>query len=185
MAGGADGHAGRRRAWIVLRAGDAWVVELDGPTLELMTEGRRPLRPAPRGARSRRAGGRVRLRPVHRQAARRRPDRARSATPCSTSATSPGSGTSGRPRDAGRPPSIPGSRCRRSRTGGAGGDRGGTPADDALGGARARGRSGPGSTAAAGAPARDAGGALPVARGLRPARHPGSPERAGPPSSGW
>ena len=31
---------GGRRAWIVLRAGDRWVVELDGPTLELMTEGR-------------------------------------------------------------------------------------------------------------------------------------------------
>lgn len=30
-----------RRAWIVLRAGDRWVVELDGPTLELITEGRR------------------------------------------------------------------------------------------------------------------------------------------------
>jgi len=29
-----------RRAWIVLRVGDRWVVELDGPTLELMTEGR-------------------------------------------------------------------------------------------------------------------------------------------------
>ena len=29
-----------RRAWIVLRAGDRWVVERDGPTLELMTEGR-------------------------------------------------------------------------------------------------------------------------------------------------
>ena len=30
-----------RRAWIALRAGDRWVVEFDGPTLELMTEGRR------------------------------------------------------------------------------------------------------------------------------------------------
>jgi endonuclease-8 len=29
-----------RRAWIVLRAGDQWVVELDGPTLELMTDSR-------------------------------------------------------------------------------------------------------------------------------------------------
>ncbi|HEY2161337.1 MAG TPA: DNA-formamidopyrimidine glycosylase family protein [Solirubrobacteraceae bacterium] len=29
-----------RRAWIVLRVGDHWVVELDGPTLELMTDGR-------------------------------------------------------------------------------------------------------------------------------------------------
>jgi endonuclease-8 len=29
-----------RRAWIVLRAGDRWVVELDGPTLELLTQGR-------------------------------------------------------------------------------------------------------------------------------------------------
>ena len=29
-----------RRAWIVLRAGEHWVVELDGPVLELMTEGR-------------------------------------------------------------------------------------------------------------------------------------------------
>jgi endonuclease VIII len=28
------------RAWLVLRVGDRWVVELDGPTLELMTEGR-------------------------------------------------------------------------------------------------------------------------------------------------
>jgi endonuclease-8 len=30
-----------RRAWIVLRRGDRWVAELDGPTLELITEGRR------------------------------------------------------------------------------------------------------------------------------------------------
>lgn len=30
-----------RRAWIVLRVGERWVVELDGPVLELMTEGRR------------------------------------------------------------------------------------------------------------------------------------------------
>ena len=29
-----------RRAWLVLRAGDRWVAELDGPLLELMTEGR-------------------------------------------------------------------------------------------------------------------------------------------------
>jgi endonuclease VIII len=29
-----------RRAWIALRAGDRWVVELEGPVLELMTEGR-------------------------------------------------------------------------------------------------------------------------------------------------
>jgi endonuclease-8 len=31
---------GSRRAWIVLRVGERSVVELDGPTLELMTEGR-------------------------------------------------------------------------------------------------------------------------------------------------
>jgi endonuclease VIII len=30
-----------RRAWIVLRTGERWVVERDGPLLELMTEGRR------------------------------------------------------------------------------------------------------------------------------------------------
>ena len=30
-----------RRAWIVIRAADRWVVEFDGPTLELITEGRR------------------------------------------------------------------------------------------------------------------------------------------------
>ena len=29
-----------RRAWIVLRAGDRWVVELEGPLLELMTDSR-------------------------------------------------------------------------------------------------------------------------------------------------
>jgi endonuclease-8 len=29
-----------RRAWIVLRAGDRWVIERDGPVLELMTGGR-------------------------------------------------------------------------------------------------------------------------------------------------
>ncbi len=29
-----------RRGWLVIRAGDRWVVELDGPVLELMTEGR-------------------------------------------------------------------------------------------------------------------------------------------------
>jgi endonuclease-8 len=29
-----------RRAWIVLRRGDRWVAELDGPTLELLTAGR-------------------------------------------------------------------------------------------------------------------------------------------------
>jgi endonuclease-8 len=29
-----------RRAWIALRAGERWVVEFDGPTLELITEGR-------------------------------------------------------------------------------------------------------------------------------------------------
>jgi endonuclease-8 len=29
-----------RRAWLVIRAGDRWVVEFDGPTLELMTESR-------------------------------------------------------------------------------------------------------------------------------------------------
>jgi endonuclease-8 len=29
-----------RRAWLILRVGDRWVVEFDGPTLELMTEGR-------------------------------------------------------------------------------------------------------------------------------------------------
>jgi endonuclease VIII len=39
---GRDGppSAGWRKAWIVIRAGDCWVVELDGPVLELMTEGR-------------------------------------------------------------------------------------------------------------------------------------------------
>ena len=31
---------GWRRAWLVIRAGDRWVAELDGPLLELMTEGR-------------------------------------------------------------------------------------------------------------------------------------------------
>ncbi|HLY47774.1 MAG TPA: DNA-formamidopyrimidine glycosylase family protein [Solirubrobacteraceae bacterium] len=30
-----------RRAWIILRVGDRWVVERDGPLLELITEGRR------------------------------------------------------------------------------------------------------------------------------------------------
>jgi endonuclease-8 len=30
-----------RRVWLALRAGDGWVAELDGPTLELITEGRR------------------------------------------------------------------------------------------------------------------------------------------------
>ncbi len=30
-----------RRAWLVLRVGDRWVIERDGPLLELMTEGRR------------------------------------------------------------------------------------------------------------------------------------------------
>ncbi len=34
------GFRGSRRAWIVLRVGDRSVAELDGPTLELMTEGR-------------------------------------------------------------------------------------------------------------------------------------------------
>jgi endonuclease-8 len=29
-----------RRAWIAIRAGERWVIERDGPTLELMTEGR-------------------------------------------------------------------------------------------------------------------------------------------------
>jgi endonuclease-8 len=29
-----------RRAWLVLRVGDRWVVQFDGPTLELMTSGR-------------------------------------------------------------------------------------------------------------------------------------------------
>ncbi len=29
-----------RRAWLVLRAGDHWIAELDGPLLELLTEGR-------------------------------------------------------------------------------------------------------------------------------------------------
>jgi endonuclease-8 len=29
-----------RRAWLVVRAGDRWVVEFDGPLLELLTEGR-------------------------------------------------------------------------------------------------------------------------------------------------
>jgi endonuclease VIII len=29
-----------RRAWLVIRVGDRWVVELEGPVLELMTEGR-------------------------------------------------------------------------------------------------------------------------------------------------
>jgi endonuclease-8 len=29
-----------RRAWLVMRAGERWVVEFDGPTLELMTDGR-------------------------------------------------------------------------------------------------------------------------------------------------
>ena len=35
----AEFHASRR-AWIALRAGDQWALERDGPTLELMTEGR-------------------------------------------------------------------------------------------------------------------------------------------------
>ena len=29
-----------RRAWLILRVGERWAVEFDGPTLELMTEGR-------------------------------------------------------------------------------------------------------------------------------------------------
>ncbi len=29
-----------RRAWLIVRAGDRWVVEFDGPLLELLTEGR-------------------------------------------------------------------------------------------------------------------------------------------------
>ena len=34
------GQQGWPRAWIVLRVGDRWVVQRDGPVLELMTEGR-------------------------------------------------------------------------------------------------------------------------------------------------
>jgi endonuclease VIII len=35
-----DEFRGSRRAWLALRVGDRWAVELDGPTLELMTAGR-------------------------------------------------------------------------------------------------------------------------------------------------
>ena len=37
-----------RRAWLVLRAGGHEVVQFDGPVLELMTDGRRAVRPAAR-----------------------------------------------------------------------------------------------------------------------------------------
>ena len=87
------------------------VVEFDGPLLELMTEGRTRVRPAPGGARPGRAGRRVRRERFLRGCAPTT-RRARSATRCSTSATSPGSATSGRPRGAGRRGSTRGGRSR-------------------------------------------------------------------------
>ena len=82
-----------RRAWLVMPAGDHEVVQFDGPVLELMTESRTPLRPAPRGARAR-TSSRERFdeRAFLRRLREDDPTRGRSATRCSTSAASPGIG---------------------------------------------------------------------------------------------
>ena len=99
-----------RRAWLVIRTDQHEVVEFDGPVLELMTESRTrfdrrlaALGPDVLGAGARRAR-------LPRAACARTTRRAASATRCSTSATSPASGTCGRPRAASWPGSTPGGR---------------------------------------------------------------------------
>ena len=106
---GARAGAARRGApgWSS-RADGQDVVQFDGPVLELMTETRRRF-----DQRLARLGPDIIARGLRRArvpaaAARGRPDARRSATRCWTSARSPGSGTSGRPRAAGWPRSTRG-----------------------------------------------------------------------------
>ena len=93
-------RARRARAWLVIRRDDREVLQFNGPVLELMTGLAHAAGPQDRGARaghpradagrgSRACGACARTIP-----------RARSATRCSTSARSPGSGTCGRSRAA-------------------------------------------------------------------------------------
>ena len=92
-----------RAAWLLLRRGERTVVQLNGPVLELMTESRTRFdqRLSRLGPGHPRAGARRGALPA--PPARGRPDARRSATPCSTSARSPGSATCGRRRAASRP----------------------------------------------------------------------------------
>ena len=105
-----------RRAWLVLARAGHEVVEFDGPMLELMTEGgaRFDQRLAALGPDV--LAERFDARAVPARGCAPTTRRVRSATRCSTSATSPGSATSGRRRDAGRRRSIRGGRCARCPT---------------------------------------------------------------------
>ena len=113
-----------RRAWLVLREGNGEVVQFDGPVLDLMTESRT------RFDRRITALGPDIIKPDFDEdevVRRLRHDdpRGRSATPCSTSARSRGSGTCGRSRAAGwlrstrggAPPTSPTRRCSASCAG--------------------------------------------------------------------
>ena len=147
------GAVRRGKPWLVLRGAEHEAVLWNGPVLELARARRAAARPGhPRRA--------ARLRDDARAAARRPTASARSATRCSTSGSSPGSGTSGRPRRSGR---------RASRRGGALAE----VADDELprrarGGARAMRTSSTGRAAAPRLPPR--GPAVPALRRRRSAR---------------
>ena len=91
------------RAWLVIRTPEHEVVQFDGPVLELMTDSRTRFDRRLTGARAGHPRGAVRRAALPAPAARGRPHPRRSATPCSTSATWPGSATSGSRRAASPP----------------------------------------------------------------------------------
>ncbi len=88
-----------RRAWLVIRTPEHEVVQFDGPVLELMTESRTRFDQRLAGLGPDILAGELDTGGSCAACARTIP-RGASPTPCSTSATSPGSGTSGRRRRA-------------------------------------------------------------------------------------
>ena len=103
-----------RRAWIVLRARRPRSGRVRRAAARADDRGADAVRPATGGARPRRARDEF-DRERFLRACGRTIRRARSATRCSTSATSPASATSGRPRGAGRRASTRGARSPRSQ----------------------------------------------------------------------
>ncbi|MEJ7717303.1 MAG: DNA-formamidopyrimidine glycosylase family protein [Thermoleophilaceae bacterium] len=116
---GAQWRRAPHRAWLVIRTAEHEVVEFDGPVLELMTEGRTRFDQRLAAPRPRRPGRGASIPRPSCAGCAPTTGRARSASRCSTSASSLASATCGRTRAAswagsirgGRRPTSPTLRC--------------------------------------------------------------------------